>query len=229
MDDHAPDLGFHVKVEPFRYGDVALRVASLRDNLEFHDPDGEAERLGISSAQWPIAGLIWPSGHVLAELMSAFPLAGRRVLEVGCGIGLASLVCQARGAAVTATDIHPLVGPLLARNAAANGLAPIPYHRGDWGHDHPELGRFDLLIGSDLLYEQTHPALLADFMARHAAPSAEVVLVDPGRGERGAFARAMAAHGFTGDALRAPLTLPGGEPFRGTILTLRRAAAPPEP
>ncbi len=78
----------------------------LRDVLQFEDPDGVAGKLGISSAAWPIFGVIWPSGEVLANLMLDYQIKGKRVLEVGCGIALASLVLNQRDADITATDHH---------------------------------------------------------------------------------------------------------------------------
>jgi hypothetical protein len=44
-----------------------LQLRSLLDRQQFHDPLGEAEREGISSSAWPIFGLLWPSGRVLAH------------------------------------------------------------------------------------------------------------------------------------------------------------------
>lgn len=67
-------------------------MRSLLDRQQFHDPDGNAEALGISSATWPLFGLLWPTGRVLAHAMVSFELKGRRVLELGCGMALASLV-----------------------------------------------------------------------------------------------------------------------------------------
>ena len=39
--------------------------------------------------------------------MFEFEIAGKRILEVGCGIGLASLVLNHRPGDITATDHHP--------------------------------------------------------------------------------------------------------------------------
>jgi hypothetical protein len=52
-------------------------------------------------------------------------------------------------------------------------------------------GRFELIIGSDLLYERDDDGTLSRTIARHAAPGAEVWIVDPDRGNRAAFHRQM--------------------------------------
>ena len=76
-----------------------LIIRSLLDRLQFADPDGDAERLGISSALWPLFGLLWPSGAHLAARMAEHPVSPtERILEIGCGLALASLVGHRRGA-----------------------------------------------------------------------------------------------------------------------------------
>jgi predicted nicotinamide N-methyase len=215
---------YAVKFEDLLVGGVPYRLRSLLDRQQFEDADGIAERLGISSATWPLFGLLWPAGCVLAEQLSRIDLVGRRVLEVGCGLGLASLVAHARGADVTASDIHPLAGAFLQTNATLNNLPPIRFHRGDWRLVDATLGRFDLIIGSDLLYDRSLPDALAGFIERQAERSAEVVLVDPGRGQQGQFGRLMDTNGFHHTTrMVARHTTPGGS-FKGKIHTFIRAS-----
>ena len=168
----------------------------LRDHQEFSDPGGEAEALGVSPASWPLFGMVWAAGTLLATHMVHHPVVGLRILEVGCGLGLASLVLSARGANITATDHNPAAGRFLAFNSDLNQTAAIPFLREGWADEASALGRFDLIIGSDLLYEPDHAQLLAGFVSRHASAGCEVLLVDPGRGHANRFARLLAPYGF---------------------------------
>jgi predicted nicotinamide N-methyase len=187
-----------------------LIIQSLLDRLQFCDPDGAAERLGISSATWPLFGLLWPSGAQLAVRIGRRNVRlSERILEIGCGLALASLVAHRRGANVTASDCHPLAELFLEENLRANDLPPMKYRHGQWGtHALPAArangapcplvdGRFDLIMGSDLLYERDDNADLAGFIDHHASAIAEVWIVDPDRGNRPAFNRQMAANGFS--------------------------------
>jgi predicted nicotinamide N-methyase len=215
--------GYKVEISTLSIGGIDYRIRALSDRQQFSDPDGSAERAGVSPASWPIFGVIWPSGRALAEAMATFAVEGQRVLELGCGLGLASLVLQRRRADITASDYHPLAGEFLQANAALNDLPPIAFRQAAWSEPQPELGRFDLIVASDVLYERDHPALVAGFVERHAARQAAVVVVDPGRGRCGQLTRLLAAAGFDATEQRlafAPSELP---PFRGRLLTYRRA------
>ncbi len=191
-------------------GAPSIIVRSLLDREQFADPLGAAARMGISSASWPIFGLIWPSGLQLAAQMAAHPVtAAERILEIGCGLGLASLVSHRLGADITASDCHPLVASFLRENELLNDLLPLPYRHGLWSagsmagerpvaQAHPVVsGRFDLIVGSDILYERDDSGALPWFIAQHAAPGAQIWIVDPDRSNRAAFNRQMAELGLS--------------------------------
>lgn len=188
--------GYQVKIETLCINRVDYHIRSLLDRQQYSDPEGVAERAGIPPSMWPIFGLVWPAGLFLAEMMATYPFQGKRILEVGCGIALASLVLHRLKANITSTDLHPLSEGFLKENLLLNNLPSLPFHGGDWSESVPLLGKFDLIIGSDLLYEAEHPALLAGFIDRHANAQAEVIIVDPGRGYHGKFGKAMGALGY---------------------------------
>jgi predicted nicotinamide N-methyase len=194
----------------------------LRDNQQFSDDDGVAEDLGISSATWPMFGILWDSGEVLAHLMFEYEIEGKRILEVGCGIALTSLVLNHRSADITATDYHPEAEGFLQKNVKLNDGREIPFVRTGWADDDSSLGKFDLIIGSDLLYESEHVELLAAFIEQHARLHCEVLVVDPGRGNHARFSKQMKDLGYSHTQSR-PDT--GGyldRPFRGQVMRYSR-------
>ena len=239
-----PKPNYHTKQERIAIaGAAGLTIRSLLDREQFFDPLGEAERLGISSAAWPIFGMLWPSGAQLAARMAARPLhRGERILEIGCGLALPSLVAHRRGSIVTASDCHPLAESFLLENLQLNNLPPLRYLAGQWStpllaHSVAYaddvsaialeplftlplvLGRFDLIIGSDVLYERDESGALASFIAHHTAPAAQVWIVDPNRSNRPAFNQRMAALGFalTEERLDAPASV-GAAAYKGRLL-----------
>lgn len=189
-------------------GQKPLTLHTLLDRQQYYDPTGAAQRLGICSAAWPLFGMLWPSGVLLAKKMAkrtVYP--GQRILEIGCGLAIASLVAHRLGRDVTASDRHPMAGKFLSRNLANNQLPEMTYRYGQWGQTEPacleDTGapalteRYDLVMGSDLLYEPNSPADVAKFIHDHASAKSEVWIMDANRGYRNHFSRHMAEYGFS--------------------------------
>ena len=217
--------GYEVETTGYQIGLASYQIRTLRDRQQFSDPDGCAERVGISSASWPLFGVVWPTGLALANEMTRFPITGKHILEVGCGIGLPSLVLQQRGADITACDYHPLAEEFLRQNTDLNGLAPIPFFNAPWRNPVVELGRFDLIIGSDLLYERNHPTLLAGFLAAHAKPTCQILLADPGRHRCGEISAKLTSQGYGCTETTLALSEPLRPSHRGRLLNFIRCAA----
>jgi len=113
---------------------------------------------------------LWPAATALAEALP--DVSGLRVVELGCGLGVTSLVAAAKGAKVTATDWAPEAIELLRANAERNGIALRAEVR-DWREPWDE--RFDLALAADVLYERRNvEPLLARL--RELAPAALVGL-----------------------------------------------------
>lgn len=210
--------------QTIEFGTTDVHVCTLRNNQEFYDPDGEAEKLGISSATWPIFGIVWPSSLVLAHYMNDQETDGLRILELGCGTALTSLLLNKSNADITATDYHPETGKFLQRNTELNNDDDINYVMTDWADTNDELGRFDLIIGSDVLYEDEHIVLLSEFINRHAKDHCEIVLVDPDRGRKTKLSKRMQALGFEGKEFRPEHTDYLEKTFKGHILLFSKQA-----
>jgi predicted nicotinamide N-methyase len=147
----------------------------------------EAERVGTSGARpsavdpTPYHAVVWPAARGLAEVLMATPLAGRRVIELGCGRAVPSLVAARRGAHVLATDPHPEVGAVVARNATLNDL-DVAFKAVDVRDPCVALhGGFDVVLVSDLLYDADLAAAVPGAVAKLLAPGGVALLSDPGR------------------------------------------------
>ena len=133
----------------------------------------------------PYFGQVWPSARALTqhlcELRDRFQWRGQRVLELGCGLAIPSLLLARFGAHVVATDFHPEVPRFLERNRALNGNAPVDFLSLNWQTFESRIGEFDWVIGSDILYERQHPEWVARAFCRQLSPGTRVVLADPAR------------------------------------------------
>lgn len=146
---------------------------------------------------FPFGLLLWDSAPVLAGALCEQPgtVAGKTLLELGAGVGVAGLVAAALGGRVRQTDHGREALALCRRNAALNGIAGIDWALADWTR-WDDADRYDVIIGSDILYEgDLYPALAAIF-ARNLAPGGRVFLTDPGRTNTPKFLALLDAQGW---------------------------------
>ena len=81
---------------------------------------------------------------------------------------------------------------------------------------------FDLIIGSDLLYEDEHIELLSDFIQAHSNPTCEVIIVDPGRGRKNKLAKKMLENGYASSFFKPDKIECLKSDFKGHILQFVR-------
>ena len=122
---------------------------------------------------------LWPSALELAAVVEARDVAGARVLELGCGLGVPSLVAARGGARALATDWADDAILLLRENARRNGIA-LEAAVVDWREPAPALERapFDVVLAADVLYERRYVDVLLELLPRLGG---EVLFADPGR------------------------------------------------
>lgn len=144
----------------------------------------------------PYGVVLWPSAIALGHEVASRTLAGKRVLELGAGTGLPGIVAAARGGRVVQTDRHQVALHLSRRNAERNGVASIEHRVADWTA-WTDRGRYDCILGADILYgEELHAPLRAIFEA-NLAPGGEILLADPFREQSFALLERMEADGWT--------------------------------
>jgi predicted nicotinamide N-methyase len=122
---------------------------------------------------------LWPSGIALAAAVAERDLRGTRTLELGCGLGVASVAAALGGAHALATDWAPEALDVTRKNAALNGVA-FETLLVDWSRPESLLARapFDLVLCADVLYEPRNVDALIELLPRLAD---EVLLGEPGR------------------------------------------------
>lgn len=108
-------------------------------------------------------GTVWDAALVLTAYLSSLGrefTPSTRVIELGSGTGICGLHLERRfGCEVVVTDLPALL-PLLERNRSRNQCANVRVAELRWENEQ-SLGRFDYVLGSDLVYEEAlHPHLL---------------------------------------------------------------------
>jgi predicted nicotinamide N-methyase len=145
-------------------------------------PDDETRYFADLAGHLPYGVVMWPAAIALAHEIAIRPdeFRDRRVLELGAGTGLPGIVAASLGAHVVQTDRQEGALAVGKLNAERNGIRTIRYRVADWGAwDDP--GRYDWIVGSDILYaEALHPRLRQIFEGNLAA-SGRVLVADPFR------------------------------------------------
>ena len=146
---------------------------------------------------FPFGLLLWEAAVGLAHYLTARPeiVAGRSVLELGAGVGVAGIVAQSVNGRVCQTDHQKPALELARRNAEQNGITGIEQFLADWrSWSHCKL--YDVIIGADITYERAMHFYLEEIFARNLAPGGAVLLSDPGRPQSLEFAARLENKGW---------------------------------
>jgi predicted nicotinamide N-methyase len=156
------------------------------DPIHIVRPDNwRALRDAEQAADQPIPywAVPWPSGLALARTVAADPPArGTRVLELGCGLALPSVVAARAGADVLATDASTDAAVFAAHNMALNETEG-EVRPADWREVADDLAHdpFPLVLAADVLYLRENVDSLLRLLPRLVAPGGEIWLADPHR------------------------------------------------
>jgi 2-polyprenyl-6-hydroxyphenyl methylase/3-demethylubiquinone-9 3-methyltransferase len=168
-------------------------TSPARDNADA----GEIAKFdALAQRWWDPAGEFAPL-HRLNPLRTAYvaaraPLAGARVLDVGCGGGLLAESLARAGAAVTAVDLSPAAIEVAELHALDGGLA-IDYRccAAESLLD-TRAGHYDVVTCMEMLEHVPEPAAVLVTLARLVRPGGQVFVSTLSRNAR-SFALAIVA------------------------------------
>ena len=159
----------------------------------------------VKDERLPYWADVWPSSIVLAGKLMELKGRGKTALELGCGVGLCTLAATSAGFDVLSTDYYEDALDVTRANVFRN-LGQIARTRlVDWRHVPLDLGTFDLIFASDVLYEKEYAELLPILFRALLAPTGIALIADPGRVAAPVFVEACATHGL---AIRSKETRP---------------------
>jgi predicted nicotinamide N-methyase len=144
---------------------------------------------------------LWTASIALArECLTGPSLAGRTVLELGCGLGLAGIAAARAGADVLLTD-YDEDAVAFARHNAERNLPPdsrdrVAVRMLDW-RSPDGIDPVGVILGADITYERRSFRPLLMLFHRLLRPGGVVILADPERAIGFDFLRAAEGEGFT--------------------------------
>ena len=151
--------------------------------LRPRDWDELRHQEGAHGQPAPYWARMWPSGLALADVAAGRDdLDGARVIELGCGLGVPSIVAARAGASVLATDGSPDAVAYTAHNLAINDVtgdvAVV-----DWRDSRALVdgAPWDIVLAADVLYLRHNVDALLRLLPQLVDPDGVVLLADPSR------------------------------------------------
>ncbi|MFO7783020.1 MAG: class I SAM-dependent methyltransferase [Desulfatiglandales bacterium] len=167
---------------------------------------------------------LWSSSWVLMDYLKASGIPKRsRVIDVGCGWGLAGIFCAKHyGAYVIGVDADADVFPFLSLHARVNRVKIEPRKSGFTRITAKTLYGFDYLIGADICFWDALVRPIRNLILRALRAGVKgVFIADPGRTPFEAMAESILA-GREGYVLDWKTDEP--RPLRGRILSVENGS-----
>ncbi|MCG8400453.1 MAG: protein N-lysine methyltransferase family protein [Firmicutes bacterium] len=190
--------GYPVLERSFSFGGRDYEILGPANFDELIDDPKVAERFYRDGEFMPYWAEFWPASLVLAERVAAWPEPERptTVLEIGCGLGLISVIAATRGYDVIASDYDDDALAFVAENIQRNQVESVRPMYIDWRASYPEL-RPDWIIAAEVTYERQILAPLASFVSKHLPPTGRGLFVDRNRQVADTFPDVAAEHGLS--------------------------------
>ena len=151
-------------------------ISVMNHRFPIHHPaNRELLRAQHSTWWWMYT---WASGILLAQELAELT-EQTTILEIGCGLGLASAVASRLGHTITCTDIVEETEWYVNLTAqSSETTAPVWKKVSDIG------GTFNMIIFSDVLYANfRNPMPFLEMLLTHLAPNGTILCVEPHRPE----------------------------------------------
>lgn len=172
----------HVKVVTLpQIGDVPIVCKTKRDiSVETPLDARDDESLG-----WGYWDRIWPSEVALSEclIQQFFPtkLTGIKVLEIGCGTGLAGVVAAQLGAFTMFSDMVPITLEAVKESCRLNHISNFGTCTLDWSETIEPKEPYDLVLGSEVFYDEGILANISHVLEQVLTPGGKGMFCDPNR------------------------------------------------
>lgn len=164
-----------------KIGDVPIVCKTRRDiSVETPLDSRNDESLG-----WGYWDRIWPSEAALSDFLihQFFPtkLQSTKVLEIGCGTGLAGIVAAQLGAFTMFSDMVPITLEAVKESCRLNHINSFDTWILDWSQTIEPKGPYDLVLGSEVFYEEGILAGISHILEQVLAPKGKGLFCDPNR------------------------------------------------
>jgi EEF1A lysine methyltransferase 3 len=165
---------FSLETSPLKIGDKVLKIVQIKDYEEYILDQIDAGDPNVTEA--PFWAKLWEASLLLAYFLGRQPVNPQHhLLEIGAGIGIVGVYAALCGHRITVTDINDDALLFARANALLNGLNDLEIRKLDWS-DPGETQRYDVIIGSEVVYDRRSYPLLVDFLRRSLSSDGVIFL-----------------------------------------------------
>lgn len=176
LDELMAQIGrkFSIETVPLKIGDKVLKIVQIKDYEEYILDQVDAGDPNVTEA--PFWAKLWDASFLLAYFLGKQPIhPHHHLLEIGAGMGVVGIFAALCGHRITLTDINEDALLFARANALLNGLHNLEIRKLDWS-DPFETRRYDVIVGSEVVYDRRTYPLLVDFLRRSLAPEGIIFL-----------------------------------------------------
>jgi len=189
------ERSFPLRMLKINIGTLALSIATASDIDSLIERISEEEFR--KDERLPYWAEIWHSAIALSQFLQHNPtfVAGKNVLEIGCGLGVTGITATTLGAHVTFSDYdqHALIAAELNFHSNINNgvseFVNLDFRR-------PPDQRWPVILAADIVYEKRYIKPLADFFSQCLEEKGLLLLAEPNRMIAIPFFKALTERGF---------------------------------
>ena len=183
-------IPYHTSIDTTLYDNTCWEEISLLDKRFVIQRVKNVDKLldAISEEEFkkderlPYWADIWPSAIALSEyvLENQKVFKGKKILELGCGLGLVGITVTAIGGDVLFTDYDPHALRFTQTNFKRNFSRPASVQLLDWRNP-GNSESFDIILAADILYEKRWLGPVLNILDKKLAMHGIAYIADPDR------------------------------------------------
>ncbi len=189
---------YETKVVQVTLGNRQLALFRVKDLERWVDRQA---LLRDEAEEPPYWAHLWTGALTLARYVAErVECQGRKVLDLGCGLGLTGIMAALKGGQVTFADKEAEALAFAAVNARLNHSPLFTTRQLDFTQDNTQDNlqeAFPLILGAEIIYDAVAFPALAAFLARHLSPDGVAYLADARRTNTQPFFSQLSLHGLS--------------------------------
>lgn len=213
-----------VITQEFTVASSTYTIAALKDPADLLD-DPEFAQQFTEEDRAPYGLELWPAAIMLADyIVQMGDGAGRSAIEIGCGLGLVSMIASKMNWRMLATDREKYSLQFADYNASQNEVDIHQFETLNW-HE-PKMNQpFSWVFAADVLYQRVDHEPILKCLGLLMAPNGVAFISDPNRSVADQFSTLAESQGFVVEVIATQCVTQDQETKKGRIFKISRTSS----